>query len=93
MKGLFVVFVLLVVVGVGVVGLGFYLGWFHFSTSDTDGTPGATITVDPNKIEADKKAAQEKVKELEEKAKDAGEKAKEKIKPATDKGKEETPKP
>jgi flagellar basal body-associated protein FliL len=86
MKGLFIVFVLLVVVVVGVVGLGFYLGWFHLSTGGTDSTPSATITVDQNKIEADKKAAQEKVKELEEKAK-------EKTNPATDKGKEEAPKP
>ena len=66
MKGLLIVLVLLVVV---VVGLGFYLGWFHFSTGGTDSTPSATITVDQNKIDADKKAAQEKVKELEEKAK------------------------
>ena len=83
MKRLLFVLVLLVV---GAVGLGFYLGWWHFSSGGADGKPGATITVDQDKIEADKKAAQEKVKELEEKAK-------EKANAATDKGKEEAPKP
>ena len=67
-------------------GLGFYLGWFHFSTGGTDGKPSATITVDQDKIESDKKAAQEKVQDL-------GEKAKEKTAATADRGKEEPPKP
>jgi len=83
MKRLLVVLVLLVA---AVVGLGFYLGWFRFSTGGTDAHPSATITVDPDKIKADKEAAQEKVKDL-------GEKAKEKTGAAADKGKEEAPKP
>ena len=76
----------LVLLAVAVVGLGFYLGWFHFSTSGSDGKPGAAITVDPDKIDADKKAAQDKLKDLEEKAK-------EQTKPTPDKSKEEPPKP
>jgi len=87
MKRLLMVLVLLVVVAVaGIAGLGFYQGWFHVSTGGTDDKPNATITVDQNKIEADKKAAQEKLKDL-------GEKAKEKTNATTDKDKEQAPKP
>ena len=87
MKRLLMGLVLLVVVVVAAVaGLGFYLGWFHFSTGGTDANPSATITVDQDKIEADKKAAQEKLKDL-------GEKAKEKTNATTDKDKGEAPKP
>ncbi len=73
MKGLLIVFVLL---AAAVVGLGFYLGWFHVSTGGTDGNSSATVTVDQDKIKADKEAAEEKVKDL-------GEKAKEKTNGAT----------
>lgn len=83
MKQLLAVFVLL---AAAVVGLGFYLGWFHVSTGGTDGNPNATITVDQNKMKADQEAAKEK-------AQDLGEKAKEKTNAATDKGKAETPRP
>ena len=83
MKRLLVVFVLL---AAGVVGLGFYLGWFHFTTGGTDANPSATITVDQDKIKADKEKAAEKVQDL-------GEKAKDKASAAADKGKEETRKP
>jgi hypothetical protein len=64
MKWLLVVFVLLVA---GVIGLGFYQGWFHYSTDNTDHHPSVTIGVDENKIQEDKK----KVEGLGEKAKDA----------------------
>ena len=63
MKWLLVVFVLLVV---GVIGVGFYQGWFHVSTEDTDHHPSVTIGVDENKFQEDKK----KVEGLGEKAKD-----------------------
>jgi hypothetical protein len=87
MKRLFIGFVVLVVIAAAAVaGVGFYQGWFHFSTGGTDGKPNATITVDQDKIEADKKAAQDKLKDL-------GDKAKEKTNTAGDKGKEEAPKP
>ena len=50
MKTLFGVAFLLLV---GIVGLGFYLGWFHLSTYSTGQTSSATITVDRDKIRAD----------------------------------------
>lgn len=73
-------------VAVAVAGLGFYQGWFHVSTTGADGKPSATITVDQDKIKADKEAAKEKVKDLEEKGN-------QKAAAATGKGKEGSPKP
>jgi predicted negative regulator of RcsB-dependent stress response len=61
MKRLLVVVVLLVA---GIVGLGFYRGWFRFSTDNTDPNVNATITVDQDKIQADKEKAEEKVQDL-----------------------------
>jgi hypothetical protein len=87
MKGLLIVLVLLAVT---VVGLGFYLGWFHVSTGGTDGNSSATITVDKDKIKSDEEKATEKAKDLKEKA---TEKAKDKTGATTEKGKEEPPKP
>jgi len=63
MKWFVVVFVLLVA---GVVGLGFYQGWFHYSTDDAGDRPSVTVGVDKNKIQADEK----KVEGLGEKAKE-----------------------
>ena len=63
MKWLLVVFVLLVA---GVIGLGFYQGWFHYSTEDAAGRPSVTVGVDENKFQEDKK----KVEGLGEKAKE-----------------------
>jgi hypothetical protein len=65
MKAFLFVVVLLVV---GVVGLGFYRGWFLFS-SDTDKADhkvNATFTVDEDKIREDK----EKVQDLGQQAKE-----------------------
>jgi hypothetical protein len=64
----FVVFLLLV----GIVGLGLYQGWFHFSTNSTDQGTSATITVDKNKIHEDEQKAKDKVQGF-------GQEAKEKI--------------
>jgi len=61
MKRLLVVVVVLVA---GIVGLGFYRGWFRFSTDNTDPNVNATITVDQDKIQADKEKAEEKVQDL-----------------------------
>jgi len=47
--------ILLVVLVAGVVGVGFYQGWFHLSTEATDHKPSATITVDEQKMQEDKK--------------------------------------
>ena len=67
MKNLFGVAILLLV---GIIGLGFYQGWFHFSTKSTDNTSSATITVDQNKIRADEGRAKEKVEEFGQKARE-----------------------
>ena len=78
MKTLFgVVFLLLV----GIAGLGFYQGWFHFSTTSADHKSSATITVDQDKIRADESKAKEKLEEF-------GQKTKEKIGDRTGKAKE-----
>jgi len=66
MKRLLVVVVLLVA---GIVGLGFYRGWFRLSTDNTDPNVNATITVDQHKIQADKEKAEEKVQDLGQKGK------------------------
>jgi hypothetical protein len=47
-------FVLLVLIGAGVVALGFHRGWFQF-TSDTGGDKSnMTLTVDKGKVQEDK---------------------------------------
>jgi predicted negative regulator of RcsB-dependent stress response len=79
MKTLFGVAFLLLV---GIVGVGFYQGWFHFSTSTTDHTSSATISVDQEKIHADEQKAKDKVQGF-------GKEAKEKIGDRT--GKVESP--
>jgi predicted negative regulator of RcsB-dependent stress response len=66
MKNLMFVVVLLLV---GIVGLGFYRGWFGLSTNNTEHKSSATITVNQDKIRADETRAKEKVQDLEQKAK------------------------
>lgn len=61
--------VLLLVV-IGIVGLAIYLGWFRVSSNSTDSKANVTITVDKDKIEADRKKTQEKVKALDSSLKD-----------------------
>jgi hypothetical protein len=60
MRRFLIVLLLLVA---GVVGLGFYLDWFHLSTGSTDQKTNITITVDQNKIREDEEKAKEKVQE------------------------------
>jgi hypothetical protein len=55
----FVFLVALLVVGVA--GLGFYLGWVHFSSDSAADKPSVTITVDKDKIHADEKTAKDKM--------------------------------
>jgi hypothetical protein len=62
--------IVLVLVVAGVVGLGFYQGWFHLSTGGPDGKANLPVTVDKAKIDEDKEKAKEKVQELEQKAKE-----------------------
>jgi hypothetical protein len=66
MKNLLIVIVLLLVI---IAGVGFYRGWFHFSTVSTDHNSNATITVDKDKIHVDEEKVKEKVQDLGRKAK------------------------
>jgi len=66
MKALFGAFVLLVV---GIICVGFYQGWFHITTHNTDQKSSATVTVDKDKIQADEVKVKEKVGELGQKTK------------------------
>jgi len=51
------VFLVLLLVVACVVGLGFYLGWFHVSSDGEDGKTHIQLTVDKNKIKADEQKA------------------------------------
>lgn len=57
-------FVVLVLVAAGAVGLGFWLGWFHVGSDRIDGKDRITLTVDEHRIQEDKKKAQDKVQGL-----------------------------
>jgi hypothetical protein len=59
------VLVVLVLVAVGVVGLGFYLGWFHIGSENIDGKSNVTLSVNTNKIKEDKTTAVAKVQDVE----------------------------
>jgi hypothetical protein len=54
---------LLLVLVVGGVGLGFYLGWFSVSTSrdPATGRTGVQLTIDQEKMKTDTQAARQKV--------------------------------
>jgi predicted negative regulator of RcsB-dependent stress response len=67
MKALVFVVVLFLV---GIVGLGFYRGWFGLSTHNTDHQANATITVDKDKIQEDEHKAKEEVQSLRQEAKE-----------------------
>ena len=43
---------------------GVLLGWFHFSSSNDAGRPNVTLSVDKDKIEADKNTVVDKVQDL-----------------------------
>ncbi len=61
MKRLFFV---LVLVGAGIVGLGFYQGWFQIGSDNADGKSNVTLSVDTDKFQEDRKTAQEKVQDV-----------------------------
>jgi hypothetical protein len=62
MKRLFIVLVVLVI---GVAILGYVRGWFGFNVEKTPEGKGEIIgTIDPAKIEEDKKRAAEKINDL-----------------------------
>jgi hypothetical protein len=63
--------VALVVIAVIVIGLGVYLDWFNFSTSERgSGKVDVGVTIDKEKIKEDAEKAKEKAKNLGESAKD-----------------------
>lgn len=57
------ILVILVLLVVGVGALGFYLDWFHFTTTrnSESGKVGATLEIDQNKIKADAEKAKQKL--------------------------------
>jgi hypothetical protein len=46
----------------GVVGLGFYRGWFEMNSSSGEGTTRIELKVDQNKIHEDEKKAENRVR-------------------------------
>jgi hypothetical protein len=78
MRGLMFVCVLL---AAGVVGLGFYQGWFHLSTDSADDKSNVTFTMDQDKFKKDEEKAKEKIQDL-------GHQAKEKTIARTEKAKD-----
>ena len=67
MRGL-IAFVVVLLVAIGC--LGFYRGWFAFSSENAEHKSHMTLTVDQDKIQADEKTAKEKVQNLGHKVKD-----------------------
>ncbi len=66
------IFLLLILAIVGITWLGFARGWFALALSTTtDGKPTIGVSVDQDKINADKDKAKEKAKEYKDKAVDA----------------------
>jgi len=58
----FVILVILIIGGV--VGVGFYRGWFHVTSESPADKSSVTLTVDKDKIQQDKDHAREKVQDL-----------------------------
>ena len=54
----------LVLIVAGVVGLGFYLGWFHLSSGSDRKNAHVTVSVDRDQIQKDKDKAVDKVQDL-----------------------------
>jgi hypothetical protein len=61
--------VLLLLIVAGVVGLGYYRGWFNFSSDSSNDKPNITMSVDKDKIREDKDKSVEEVKSLGQRAK------------------------
>jgi hypothetical protein len=55
---------MIVVLCVLVACVGYYRGWFHAGSSDTNGQSTVTVTVDQNKLDQDKANVQQKVQDL-----------------------------
>jgi hypothetical protein len=63
------VFGVVVLLLVGMAALGFYRGWFQFSTGTANQRPSATIAVDKDKIHADEQKAKDEMQGLRQPAK------------------------
>ena len=62
-------FALVLIVAV-VAGLGFYMGWFHFSSGSDRNNAHVTVSVDKGQMQKDTNKAVDKVQDLGEQAKD-----------------------
>ena len=63
-------FLVLALIVAGVAGLGFYMGWFRFSSGSDGKNAHVTVSVDKDQIQKDKDKAVDKVKDLGQQAKD-----------------------
>ncbi len=61
--------VLVVILAVGA-GLGFYMGWFHFSSGSDGSSAHVTVSMDKGQIQKDRDKAVDKVQDLGQHAKD-----------------------
>jgi hypothetical protein len=61
MRGLLFVLLLLVI---GLIALGFYRGWFDFSTTRDNAGTNIKLRIDEKKIESDTAKAKDKVREI-----------------------------
>lgn len=55
---------MLVVLAALVAGFGYYRGWFHARSSDSNGQDTIKLSVDQNKLDQDKASAQQQVQDL-----------------------------
>jgi hypothetical protein len=60
----------LVLLLIVIVIIGVFLGWFHFSSNSDAGKPNITVSVDKDKIEADKNKALNQMQDLRQKPAD-----------------------
>ena len=60
-------FMVLVVLGSVVAGVGFYRGWFQLTSGSAANNSNVTLTVDKDKIHQDKNDAQKKLQDLKQK--------------------------
>jgi len=67
MVGMLLALALIVAV---VAGLGFYAGWFHFSSGSDGSSAHVTVSVDKNQIQNDKDQAVDTVQDLGKQAED-----------------------
>jgi hypothetical protein len=63
-------FLVLVLIVGAVAVLGFYLGWFHFSSDSDPNNAHITVSVDKDQIQQDKDKTVDKVQDLGQQAKD-----------------------